>query len=148
MTRKVFLLASLMCIASASACEPPARDLGSLAVEAGPSFDSVSQDLGALTVADSLYRDPTTGEAWTGAIFRPFSDDSSRVQIEGRLLEGTWDGDFRVYHRNGHIRYEGAFQNGQRCGPWTENADSVSDGSVSEALTRLVESMGIYPPCS
>lgn len=147
MTRKTLLFASMALVVSVLACEPPARDLGTLVTTATPDSAVATQDLGSLTVADSLYRDAATGEPWSGPVYRPFAEDSTRVQIQGTLLDGTWDGEFRVFHLNGRIRYEGSFANGERCGPWTENADSVSLGSVYEELERMVESMGIYPPC-
>lgn len=120
---------SVVLVVTTLACQPAARDLGTL------------------SIADSLYHDPTTTDLWSGPVYRPFAADSSRVQIEGALLEGAWHGDFRVYHPNGHVRYEGTFQMGERCGPWTENADSVALESIYEELIREVESMGIYPPC-
>lgn len=107
-----------------------------------------ARDLGTLTIVDSLYHEPSTSEPWSGPVFRPFASDSGSMQLEGALLDGAWDGDFRVYHPNGRIRYEGTFQKGERCGPWTENADSVPLASIYEELLREVESMGIYPPCS
>jgi len=73
--------------------------------------------------------------------------DLERVELEGRLLDGTWHGELRVYHPNGRIRYMGNFEQGQRCGPWTENADSVSTGSLYDEVVREVETMGLYPPC-
>lgn len=105
------------------------------------------RDLTELAVVDSLYVDPSTGEVWSGTIFRHFEDDDTRVQIEGELLEGSWHGELTVYHPNGRIRYMGSFNRGERCGPWTENADSTDLGSVYEALIREVETMGMYPPC-
>ena len=103
--------------------------------------------LDELVVVDSLYIEPATGEPWTGSVVRYFEDEPEKVQIEGGLLDGAWHGELVVYHPNGRVRYMGSFVNGERCGPWTENADSTSLESVYEALIREVESMGIYPPC-
>jgi hypothetical protein len=105
------------------------------------------RELTDLRVVDSLYMDPATGDLWTGAIVRHFEDEPEMVQIEGELLEGSWHGDLTVYHPNGRIRYMGSFNRGERCGAWTENADSTDLGSVYEALMREVETMGLYPPC-
>jgi hypothetical protein len=105
------------------------------------------RDLAELVVADSLYLDPTTGARWTGPVYRPFEDDLERTQLEGELLDGAWEGELTVYHRNGRIRYIGSFRGGERCGPWTENADSILTESVYDALIREVETMGLYPPC-
>jgi hypothetical protein len=103
--------------------------------------------LDELIVVDSVYLDPVTREPWTGPVFRAFDDDPGSTQLEGDLLEGAWDGDLRVYHPNGRIRYMGSFRGGDRCGPWTENSDSVPTESVYDALIREVETMGLYPAC-
>lgn len=105
------------------------------------------RDLRDLQVVDSTYIEPATGEPWSGAVVRYFEDDSTLVQLEGALLEGAWHGELVVYHPNGRVRYMGSFERGERCGPWTENADSTELGSIYEALVREVETMGIYPPC-
>lgn len=126
------------------------RVLLALAVAAGLILAACSaepRDLGELTVRDSVYVDPTTGTPFTGEVVRRFRDDPERVQIEGALLDGEWDGDFVAYHSNGRVRYMGSFRHGQRCGAWTENADSTALGSVYEQLVREVETMGMYPPC-
>ena len=95
---------------------------------------------------DSLYVDPGTGEAFSGPVFRSFESDPERVQVEGALLGGAWEGELTVYHSNGRIRYMGSFRGGERCGPWTENADSTPVGSALDMLVREVETMGLYPP--
>lgn len=105
------------------------------------------RDLTELQVVDSAYVDPGTGTLWSGSIVRYFEDDPEKVQIEGALLEGSWHGELTVYHPNGRIRYMGSFNRGERCGAWTENADSTDLGSVYESLIREVETMGLYPPC-
>ena len=109
--------------------------------------DARARPLDELIVRDSLYVDPASGEPFNGRVVRRFEEDSSRVQIEGRLREGVWDGEMIVYHPNGRVRYMGSFAGGERCGPWVENADSVPTESIYEDLVREVESMGLYPPC-
>lgn len=105
------------------------------------------RDLSTLTVVDSVYVDPASGVPFTGPVFRPFAADPEHAQVEGALLEGQWHGELRVFHPNGRVRYMGAFDAGARCGPWTENADSLPDGSVYERLLDEIESLGVYPPC-
>jgi hypothetical protein len=109
--------------------------------------ETAPRDLAELVVRDSLYVDPGTGEAFSGPVFRRFASDLERIELEGELLEGVWEGELRVYHPNGRIRYMGSFRDGERCGPWTENADSTAVGSALDALLREVETMGLYPPC-
>lgn len=109
--------------------------------------DDRPRDLSTLVVVDSLYVDPGSGEPFSGPVYRPFPSEPDRIQIEGRLQEGTWDGEFRVFHGNGRIRYMGSFDAGSRCGAWTENIDSTRSGSVYEALLDEIESLGVYPPC-
>tara|TARA_B110000438_G_C15520364_1_gene523890 strand:+ start:373 stop:513 length:141 start_codon:yes stop_codon:yes gene_type:complete len=41
----------------------------------------------------------------------------------------------------------GSFYQGERCGAWTKNTDSVDLGSVYQALIHEVETMALYPPC-
>lgn len=104
------------------------------------------RDLGELSVVDSIYVD-AMGSPYTGPVFRSSPDPVHRVQIEGSLRDGLWEGELVVYHANGRVRYMGSFAAGERCGPWTENADSVAVESVYDQLVREVESMGLYPPC-
>lgn len=105
------------------------------------------RDLAELVVRDSLYVDPTTDDPFSGPVVRTFASDPDRVEIEGALLDGAWEGELRVYHPNGRIRYMGSFRAGERCGPWTENADSTPVGTALDALIREVETIGLYPPC-
>ena len=104
-------------------------------------------DLAALDVVDSLYVVPETLEPFSGPIVRFFEEPSDRVELEGGLRDGVFDGELVVYHRNGRVRYMGSFREGARCGPWTENADSTATGGVYEDLLREVETLGLYPPC-
>ncbi|MBO60921.1 MAG: hypothetical protein CMO63_02980 [Verrucomicrobiales bacterium] len=104
-------------------------------------------DLAALDVVDSLYVVPETLEPFSGPVVRYFEEPSDRVQLEGGLLDGVFDGELVVYHRNGRVRYMGSFREGARCGPWTENADSTGTRDVHEGLLREVETLGLYPPC-
>lgn len=126
MIRWLWLLALMLPL---SGCEAPPRELTEL------------------QVVDSLYVDPATGAPWSGPVVRYFEEAPEDVQIVGALLEGSWHGELTVYHPNGRIRYMGSFDRGDRCGAWTENADSTDLGSVYESLIREVETMGIYPPC-
>ena len=103
--------------------------------------------LGELIVEDSTYLDPETLIPYTGPVFRMFEDDSEEAQLEGALVDGTWDGGFVVYHENGRIRYSGSFANGDRCGPWIENQEPESPGDIFQELEQAVESMGVYPEC-
>ncbi len=105
------------------------------------------RDLSTLVVRDSLYVLPETDELYTGPVYRDFDGAPGQVQLEGRLADGTWDGEMLVYHPNGAIRYMGSFHEGSRCGPWTENADSVRNQSIYEELVDEIESLGVYPPC-
>lgn len=109
--------------------------------------EAAPRDLAELVVRDDLYLDPSTGEAFSGPVVRAFAAEPGRVELEGELLDGTWEGELRVYHPNGRIRYMGSFRDGERCGPWTENADSTAVESALDALIREVETMGLYPPC-
>lgn len=105
------------------------------------------RELSELTVVDSLYVDQESGAPWSGPVIRYFEDDPEVVQLEGTLLDGAWHDELVVYHLNGRVRYMGSFNRGDRCGAWTENADSTELGSVYEALLREVETIGMYPPC-
>lgn len=105
------------------------------------------RDLSELTVLDSVYLDPETQLPYSGPVFRPFATDPDRNEIVGALLDGTWDGELTVYHPNGRVRYMGSFKGGDRCGPWTENADSLPPVNLYAEFVNEVESMAIYPPC-
>lgn len=119
--------------------------IGSLLV--GACGAAAPRDLSELVVEDSLYVDPNSERPYSGPVFRAFADDPPRIQLEGELLNGTWEGELIVFHPNGRVRYMGSFASGERCGPWTENADSVAPANLYEDFVREVESMGLYPPC-
>ena len=116
-------------------------------VSATSCVEGPSRDLSTLVVVDSVYVDPGSGEPFSGAVHRTFDGEPGRSELEGRLLDGTWHGELRIFHPNGRIRYMGSFHEGARCGPWTENVDSVRGQSVYDALTDEIESLGMYPPC-
>ena len=105
------------------------------------------RDLSELVVQVSLYLATDTKLPYSGRVFRPFPGQPGKVQLEGTLLDGTWNGELTVYHANGHIRYMGSFAQGDRCGPWTENLDSLPPVNLYDELVRDIESMGIYPAC-
>jgi hypothetical protein len=107
-----------------------------------------NRDLTELILRDSVYFVPETMEPYTGDVFRGFPDEADKLQLEGHLTEGEWDGELVVYHANGRVRYMGSFSRGERCGAWTENADPDPPGSVFEQLKQEVEAMGLYPPCA
>ena len=109
--------------------------------------DLPPRDLSTLVVHDSVYVEPETQTPYTGPVYRHFAGAPGEVQLEGRLSDGAWDGEMLVYHRNGAVRYMGSFHDGSRCGPWTENADSVRNQSIYEELVDEIESLGMYPPC-
>lgn len=105
------------------------------------------RDLRELVMRDSTYFEPETMLPFTGTVFRSFPDAPSEIEIDGEMLEGAWHGELRVYHRNGRIRYMGSFSRGERCGPWTENIDSLPPANIYVELTSEIESLGVYPPC-
>lgn len=106
-----------------------------------------TRDLDTLIRADTVYLDPNTHEPYSGPVKRYFHDGKKRVQIEGTLKDGMWEGEMTVYHESGRIRYQGRLSRGAPCGTWLDNRDDESSGSVLEELQRDIASMGIYPPC-
>ena len=103
--------------------------------------------LDSLELRDSVYLVPATGEPFTGEVFRPFEGDGDRLQLQGRLEEGAWNGELTVWHRDGSVRYQGRLVAGVQCGAWVENREEAGDESLHEALRRDIESLGLYPPC-
>lgn len=106
------------------------------------------RELRELVVRDSTYFALETMEPYTGRVYSTFLEYPDRVQIEGELLDGTWNGALRVYHPDGRIRYEGRLEGGVRCGAWTENTDPRPPANPYEELVTEIESLGLYPPCS
>lgn len=104
-------------------------------------------DLDDLVLRDSTYRVAATLEPFTGRVVRHFASDPEKVQLEGTLRDGTWEGELTVYHESGRIRYQGRLSAGAPCGAWVENRDDDASGSVYQELKREIESMGLYPPC-
>lgn len=87
-------------------------------------------------------------QPYTGPVFSRFLLHPDEVQLEGALKDGTWDGELRVYHRDGRIRYEGRFENGVRCGAWTENTDPRPPVNLYDELVTEIKTLALYPPCS
>jgi hypothetical protein len=114
---------------------------------AGACFQGRPANLDTLVLQDSTYLAPGTREPFTGRVVRYFPGDSGRVQIEGTLRDGTWEGELTVYHRSGRIRYQGRLAGGAPCGAWTENREDAEAGNLYLLLKQDIESMGIYPPC-
>ncbi len=104
-------------------------------------------ELETLVLADSTYLDAASHAPFTGRVFRRFPDDSTRIQLRGTLVDGTWEGPLEVYHANGRIRYSGALHAGAKCGEWIENRDEEPPDDIYASLMQEIESLGMYPPC-
>jgi len=104
-------------------------------------------DLDDLVLRDSTYLVAESLEPYTGRVVRHFASDAEKVQLEGTLRDGIWEGELTVYHESGRIRYQGRLSAGSPCGAWVENRDDEASGSVYQELKREIESMGLYPPC-
>lgn len=104
-------------------------------------------DLDSLVKRDSTYLSPGTLQPFSGKVVRYFPGTPRHVQIEGRLRDGVWEGEFTAYHESGRIRYQGRMSNGAPCGAWLDNRDDEARGSILDELERDIRSMGVYPPC-
>ena len=104
-------------------------------------------DLGSLVRTDTTYLAPETLKPFSGHVVQHFADDPHRVQIDGTLRKGIWEGELTVYYKSGRIRYQGEMSRGAPCGAWLDNRDDEKKGSVFEELKRDIQSMGVYPPC-
>lgn len=104
-------------------------------------------DLDSLVREDSTYLAPGTLEPFSGPVVRYFEEDPARVQLEGVLSEGVFEGELTVYHASGRVRYQGRLSRGAPCGAWVENREDEAAASVYEALKQEIESMGLYDPC-
>ncbi len=102
--------------------------------------------LDELTLRDSTYFGPD-GAPFTGRVERRFPDDSTTVQLTGSLRDGVWDGELRVYHPNGRIRFMGSLHEGRQCGEWLEEQPEEDPGSVYERLVDEIESLTVYEAC-
>ena len=83
-------------------------------------------DLDDLVLRDSTYLVAETLEPFTGRVVRHFASEPDRVQLEGTLREGAWEGELTVYHESGRVRYQGRLSAGTPCGAWVENRDDES----------------------
>lgn len=108
---------------------------------------SRTTDLDSLVRQDSTYLAPDTRQPFSGKVARYFSDTPGKVQIEGTLRDGTWDGELTVYYQSGRIRYQGRMSKGAPCGAWLDNRVDEATGSILDELERDIRSMGMYPPC-
>jgi len=104
-------------------------------------------ELGTLVLRDSTYLAPGTLEPFSGRVVRHFADAPGKIQIEGTLEDGAWEGELTVYHESGRIRYQGRLSAGAPCGAWVENREDEAAGSLYLMLKQDIESMGIYPEC-
>ena len=104
-------------------------------------------DLDSLVRADTAYLAPETLKPFSGHVVRHFADDPHRVQVDGTLKNGMWEGELTVYYKSGRIRYQGQMTRGAPCGAWLDNRDDEKKASVFEELKRDIQSMGVYPPC-
>ena len=109
--------------------------------------DGPPAELGTLVLRDSTYLAPGTLEPFSGRVVRHFAGAPDKVQIEGTLENGTWEGELTVYHQSGRLRYQGRLSAGAPCGAWVDNRDDEEAGSVYLMLKQDIESMGIYPEC-
>ncbi len=100
-----------------------------------------------LELSDSTYHHPATGEPYTGPVERRFPDDSAAVQLVGSMLDGAWEGELRVYHPNGRIRFLGSLHQGRPCGEWIEEQPATDPGDGYERLIDEIESLAVYDPC-
>lgn len=125
----------------------PLLCFASLLLSGAACSDRVATDLSVLQFVESVYVAPATAEPFTRSIVRYFPAQPDEVQLEGTLRDGVFDGEFVIYHPNGRVWFMGSFRAGERCGPWTENADSSTTGSAYQVLQREVETLGLYPAC-
>jgi len=115
-----------------------------LAVSCGPGPVT---DLDKLMVRDSTYLDPASLEPFDGRVVRYFLDDTTGVEAEGTLKDGTWTGELTVYHPSGRIRDQGRLLGGVKCGAWVEDRLDRSAGGLYEEVVQEVEGLAIYPTC-
>ena len=125
----------------------PLLCLASLLLSGAACSDRVATDLSVLQVVESVYVAPATAEPFTGPIVRHFAGQPDELQLEGTLRDGVFDGELVVYHPNGRVRFMGSFRACERCGPWTENADSSATGRLYQVFLCEVETLGLYPAC-
>lgn len=105
------------------------------------------REITELVVRDSTYLDPETMLPYSGRVFHSFPGEDGRIQLEATLRDGTWEGEFTIYHETGRLRYEGEMSGGTQCGAWSENENPVEPESVYEAIKEDLESLVIYPDC-
>lgn len=105
------------------------------------------REITELVVQDSTYLDPETMLPYSGPVFRNFPGEDGGTQLDATLRDGTWAGEFTIYHETGRIRYEGEMSGGAQCGAWIENENSVEPESAYEAIKEDLESLVIYPDC-
>ena len=106
-----------------------------------------STDLDSLVRTDSSYLTPETMKPFSGHVVRRFADDRHRVQIDGTLKNGMWEGELTVYYKSGRIRYQGEMSRGAPCGVWIDNRPDGDKGNALLELNRDIQSLGVYPSC-
>jgi len=130
MMQRVRLLPAVAALLLAAACLP-----------------SRPTDLETLVRQDSTYLTPGTLEPFSGPVVRFFEGGEGKVQLEGTLEDGVWEGELTVYHESGRVRYQGRLAHGAPCGAWVENREDEPAEGVYQMLKQEIESMGLYEPC-
>lgn len=107
-----------------------------------------TRSLDELTVVDSTYVDPDTGEPYSGYVTARWPERmGGGSRLEARLLAGTWEGEFTLYHPTGRIRQQGVMSGGAPCGGWVENENPAVPESMLQEVTEELESLVIYGEC-
>lgn len=107
-----------------------------------------ARDLAELTVRDSTYLAPETMLPYSGRVTRHLpEEEGGLLLLEATLRDGTWEGEFTIYHSTGRIRYQGEMSGGARCGAWTENENPVEPENVYDAIKEDIESIVMFPEC-
>lgn len=107
-----------------------------------------TRSLDELTVVDSTYVVPETGEPYSGNVTAQWPERlGGRSRLEAGLVNGTWEGEFTLYHPTGRIRSKGWMSGGAPCGGWVENENPTVPESMLQEVTEELESLVIYGDC-
>ena len=107
-----------------------------------------TRSLDELVVVDSTYLVQATGEPFSGRVVAQWPERfGGGSRLEARLVDGTWEGEFTLYHSTGRIRSQGVMAGGAPCGGWVENENPAIPESPLQEVTEELESLVIYPEC-
>ena len=92
-----------------------------LVVGCGPE----PRDMDTLQEFDGVFKNVVDGhlQPYSGPVFRMTGDVRT---LTSSLKDGEYDGPFELYHENGQLSDKGTYKDGEPCGEWFLESETVT----------------------